>query len=154
MKPSLYVKKHLLAVCFLLSISAGAFATDGFTINEKLLESFKATFPNAEQVKWQEETDKYTVNFVEDKILTKIQYDKDGNFISSTRYYSERNLPINVLCKLRKRYPEKKIFGVTEMTTDNNVEYYIKMEDDANWLTVKSTVDGTMQIVEKYKKAS
>ena len=39
------------------------------------------------------------------------------------------------------------------MTTDAVVEYYIKLEDAENWITVKSNVDGNMQVVEKYKKA-
>ena len=40
------------------------------------------------------------------------------------------------------------------MTSDSNVEYYIKLEDAENWITVKSNVDGFMQVVERYKKAS
>jgi hypothetical protein len=39
------------------------------------------------------------------------------------------------------------------MTAENTVEYYIKLEDNENWITVKSNVDGNMQVVEKYRKA-
>lgn len=154
MTPSQSFRKPLFAILCLFVFSAGAFASDGFTISEKLLQSFKQTFPNAEQVKWMEQADKYTVNFKEDGILTKIDYDKDGNFLSSLRYYTERNLPVNIICKLQKKYADKKVFGVTEMTTDAAVEYYIKLEDANNWITVKSNVDGNLQVVEKYKKAS
>ena len=150
-RPS-FQKFFFASVCF-LALSAGAFANDGRTINEKLLETFKQTFPNAEQVKWMEQPDKYTVNFKEDGILTKIDYDMDGNFVSSLRYYSEKNLPVNVICKLQKKYADKKVFGVTEMTTDSAVEYYIKLEDATSWITVKSNVDGNLTVVEKYKKA-
>jgi len=136
-----------------MTLTAGAFATDGFTISEKILNSFKQTFPDAQQVKWLEQADRYTVNFKENGILTKIDYDKDGNFISSLRYYTEKNLPINILCRLQKKYADKKVFGVTEMTSESTVEYYIKLEDDQNWITVKSNADGNMQVVEKYRKA-
>jgi len=105
-------------------------------------------------VRWLESADRYTVNFKENGILTKIDYDKDGNFISSLRYYSEKNLPINILCRLQKKYADKKVFGVTEMTSEGGVEYYIKLEDDENWTTVKSNAEGSLQVVEKYKKAS
>jgi len=152
MTPRSIIQKGLFAVLFLLSLSAGVFANEGFIINEKLLQSFKQTFPDAQQVRWMEQADKYTVNFKENGILTKIDYDKDGNFISSLRYYSEKNLPINILCKLQKKYSDKKVFGVTEMTTDAMVDYYIKLEDETNWITVKSNADGNMQVVEKYKK--
>ena len=162
MTPSQHIKKYLLITGLLLSLSAGVFAATGtnpgnsnnITVSDKLLQTFKQTFPDAEQVKWLEQEDKYTVNFKEKGIITKIEYDKEGNFMSSLRYYTEKNLPVNILCRLQKKYADKKVFGVTEMATETAVEYYIKLEDDNNWITVKSTVDGNMQVVEKYKKAS
>jgi hypothetical protein len=154
MTPSQLIKKPFLILVCLLTVSAGVFAHEGIEINEKLLQTFKQTFPDAEQVKWLEATDKYTVNFTDNGILTKVDYDKDGNFIGSIRYYYERNLPVNIICRLQKKYANKKVFGVTEMTTESNVEYYIKLEDATTWMTVKSNVDGNMEVVEKYKKAA
>ena len=153
MTPRVFIPKPLLILVCVMTLTTGVFAADGFTISEKILNTFKQTFPDAQQVKWLEQTDRYTVNFKENGILTKIDYDKEGNFISSLRYYTEKNLPINILCRLQKKYADKKVFGVTEMTSDATVEYYIKLEDDQNWITVKSNADGNMQVVEKYRKA-
>ena len=153
MRPSPILKRNLLLLLCLLSFSAGIFAK-GVTISEKLLQTFKQTFPDAEQVKWLEMSDKYTVNFKDNGVITKVDYDKDGNFISSVRYYYEKNLPVNIICKLQKKYSDKKVFGVTEMTTESNVEYYIKLEDAKSWMTIKSNVDGNMEVIEKYKKAA
>lgn len=118
-----------------------------------MLTAFKQTFPDAQQVRWAEQEDKYIVNFRQGEILTKIEYDKEGEFVSSLRYYKEKNLPVSILCRLQKKYSDKKIFGVTEMTTEGSVEYYVKVEDAGNWYTIHSNSDGNMQIVEKYKKA-
>jgi hypothetical protein len=153
MTPSNFFKKTFFIIFCLFSLSAGVFAAENATISDKLLAAFHQTFPDAQQVKWAEQEDKYTVNFKQNDILTKIEYDKDGNFLSSLRYYTEKNLPINVLCRLQKKYSDKKVFGVTEMTTDSGVEYYIKLEDESSWITVHSTAEGNMQVVEKYKKA-
>jgi hypothetical protein len=149
----LFPKKLIIACCLLIS-TAGAFAATDLTISDKLLQAFHKTFPDAQQVKWAETEDKYLVNFKQGDILTKVEYDKDGNFLNSLRYYSEKNLPVNILCRLQKKYADKKVFGVTEVTSDNYVEYYIKLEDAQNWITVKSNADGNMQVVERYKKAS
>lgn len=154
MTPIRFIRNCLLITGCLITLSTGLRAADGFTINEKLLQTFKQTFPDAEQVKWVEQTDKYIVNFKQNAILTKIEYDKDGNFLSSIRYYTERNLPVSILCRLQKKFADKKVFGVTEMTTETSVEYYIKLEDETTWYTVKSNTDGNLQVVEKYKKAS
>jgi hypothetical protein len=152
MTPRIFLKKTILSALLIVSVCGAAFAGNGYIINEKLLQNFKQTFPDAQQVKWLEQADKYTVNFTENGILTKIDYDKEGNFMSSLRYYSEKNLPVNILVKLQKKYADKKVFGVTELTTDTVVDYYIKLEDDRNWITVRSNADGNMQVVEKYKK--
>lgn len=145
------MNKLLSVVVCVLFAHAGIAAGD---ISEKLLKLFSQTFPKAEQVKWVEQPDKYTVDFKDDGVPTKVEYDKDGNFVSSVRYYNGKQLPVNIICKLEKKYPTKTVFGVTEMTTETSVEYYIKLEDATTWMTVKSTVDGAMEVVEKYKKAA
>ena len=169
MTPNHFTTKTLLVAACLLTFSAGVFANRNFTtgdnpvattgttptttISDKLLQAFRQTFPDAVQVKWTEEPTRYTVSFKQNEILTKVEYDKDGNFVSSLRYYSEKNLPVTVLCQLQKKYPGKTVFGVTELATDASTEYYIKLVDDRNWTTVRSDADGNMQLVEKYKKA-
>jgi hypothetical protein len=166
MTPNHFITKTLLVATCLLTLSAGVFANRNFTtgntpgttpastISDKLLQAFKQTFPDAVQVKWTEEPTRYTVSFKQNDILTKVEYDKDGNFVNSLRYYSEKNLPVTVLCQLQKKYAGKTIFGVTELATEATTEYYIKLVDDHNWMTVKSDADGNMQLVEKYKKAA
>src|ERR1700759_301440 len=153
MTPHYSIRKTFFTALCLLAFSAGAFATKELGISDKLLQTFKQTFPDAQQVVWAEQGDKYTVNFRQDDILTKGDYDKDGNFLSSLRYYTEKNLPVTILCRLQKKYADKKIFGVTELATESSVEYYIKLEDEHNWITVRSNIDGNMAIVEKNKKA-
>lgn len=154
MTPIRFIRNCLLITGCLVTLSSSLRAADDFTISEKLLQTFKQTFPDAEQVKWVEQSDKYIVNFKQNTIMTKIEYDKDGNFLSSLRYYTEKNLPVSILCRLQKKFADKKVFGVTEMTTETSVEYYIKLEDETTWYTVKSNTDGNLQVVEKYKKAS
>ncbi len=89
---------------------------------------------------------------MEGDIRTRINYDKEGNFVSATRYYFEQNLPVNILCKLKKRYPGQKVFGVTEVETESSTEYYIKLEDATNFTTVKSDIASNFEETEKYKK--
>jgi hypothetical protein len=145
------MKKHTVLAC-LLTLCLGTIASA--SVNEKVLKTFKETFPAAEQVKWQEFTDNYIVNFVEQGIRDRITYDKDGNVISATRYYGQENLPVNILCKLKKKYPNAKVFGVTEVENDAGIEYYIKLEGNADWTTVKSDIVGNTEVVERYKKAA
>ena len=156
MTPHLPIKKSFILTVCLLAMTAGVFASASpdYSISDKLLKTFKQTFPDAQQVVWSEQGEKYTVNFKQNDILNKVEYDKDGNFVSSLRYYTEKNLPVTILCRLQKKYADKTVFGVTEVSTESTVEYFIKLEDATTWTTVRANIDGGMQVVEKYKKAS
>jgi hypothetical protein len=148
-----FIRRTLLVACCLLTVSAGVFAADDFTISEKMLQAFQQTFPDAKQVKWVEEPNGYQVSFRQSDILTKVEYDKDAHFVSSLRYYSEKNLPVTIICQLQKKYAGKNVWGVTELSTETSTEYYVKLVDDQNWYTIRSDADGNMQVVEKYRKS-
>jgi hypothetical protein len=153
MTPNHIFRRTLLVAACLLTLSAGVFAGENFTISDKLLETFKKTFPDAMQVKWVEQPNSYLVTFKQNDILTKVNYDKDGNFMSSLRYYSEKNLPVTVICRLQKDYAGKSVFGVTEVATENGVEYFIKLQDDNYWYTIHSDSSGNLEKIEKFRKA-
>jgi hypothetical protein len=146
--------KKIIALFYpvLLGLHSMGFGTKN--VNEKVLQIFKESFPSAKEVVWTESGDSYTVNFLEGSIRTRITYDKDGGFISSLRYYQENNLPYYLLANLKRKFPEKKIFGITEVATEDEIEYYVKMEDGKVWLTVKLDSEGHLSFVEKYRKAS
>jgi hypothetical protein len=151
--------KSIFVLLFSLILAGGAIAeqpgkADSQRINEKLLVSFKEHFPNAEQVAWVELPETYVVNFVDHGVRSHIVYDKDGGFISSTRYCQEQDLPHYDLNQLKKYYPGKSIFSVTEMKNDSGVEYYVKLEDDKSWMTVHIEIDGNFNVVERYRKPS
>lgn len=145
------MKKILLITLVLTGVTA--FAANTPDINEKVLKSFKETFLNATNVVWYEEGDEFQANFLQASIIVKANFDVDGNLLSTIRYYSEEHLPAKVLSRLRKTYPGKTIFGVTEINTDDEIAYYVKLVDDKFWYTVKSDSWGWLVLREKYRKA-
>jgi hypothetical protein len=149
--------KKLLAfgVCLVL-MTAQSFANvdpSVDNVNEKVLRAFQETFPVVENVKWKEYDAYYTVSFRQHAIQSEVRYDKDGNFLSSLRYYKEDMLPLSVLHQLKKKYANKSIFGVTELIVGSDVAYFIKLEDAKTWMTVKSDAQGNLSVYEKMKKA-
>ncbi len=143
------MKKILLftvAVCLTILLNAKP--------TTQLLKIFKESFPDAQNAKWHEDETGYLVSFTQMNIPTKVTYDKKGNYINSLRYYDEKALPLNVILTIKKRYPGKKIFGVTEFANMYGIAYYIKLQDEKNWYTVKATADGTLEMQQRYKKAT
>jgi hypothetical protein len=123
------------------------------TVNEKLIKAFQAAFPLAEKVDWVDNGDHYFVHFKDHEVLSEIEYDHDGNFIASERYYKDADLlPLHLAWELHKRFADKTIYGITETNTETETYYYVKLEDGKQWMTIKGSSDGIVQVVEKFNK--
>ncbi len=120
--------------------------------DNSLVTSFKETFPFAENVKWLEDTVGPVVNFSYNGIKARVNYDKDNNYINSLRYYDESNLPLNILMAIHKRFKDKTIYLVTELSDMNGIQYYVKLEDNRNWYTIKATPYAQIEVIERFKK--
>ncbi|MBC7902388.1 MAG: hypothetical protein H7Y27_03170 [Gemmatimonadaceae bacterium] len=146
--------KKLFTLAFAALLTGSLFAnTPDAIVNEKVLKVFLSTFSGAEDVNWTEEENIYSVKFTHQGVRSTVKYDEDGNFLSSLRYYDPSQLPVDVLCKLKKKFPEKTAFGVTEYTIGDEVNFYVKMEDAKNWITVKVDNYRAYVVTEKFKKA-
>jgi len=141
--------KKLFAILITLLVFISAAFAD---VNEKLQYSFNKAFPFAENVKWSKDDLGYFVSFTQSGILSKVAYDPQGDFVCAMRYYEEEKLPVSILLTVRKRFEDKKIFGITEVSTPDNVTYHIKLEDEKNWYGVRVTASEGVTIEERFKK--
>jgi hypothetical protein len=144
--------KKIMMIASLL-LGAVTFAGTPTEVNEKVLTAFRQTFTMAKDVVWYEYGDSYTVNFKQADIKTRVHYDKNGNIMESYRYYMEEQLPPHIVSKIRKKFPEKKIFGVTERSSENDVAFYIMLEGEKDWTKVKSDINGYLEVEQKFIKA-
>ncbi|MBC7948371.1 MAG: hypothetical protein H7Y42_10860 [Chitinophagaceae bacterium] len=146
------MKKLLLSVSLLVSIVAGATHIPS-EVNEKVLKAFKETFDKAQEVTWHEYENYYQANFKIDEIQVRAQYDQEGGLIKTMRYYGEKQLLPNIVSRLKKKYGTREIFGITEVTSPNEVSFLVTLKDEKNWYVVKSDVYGNLEQTEKFKRA-
>ena len=145
------MKKLIILTCLFATLSVAAASPPEVT--EKVLKAFNEIFMNATDVVWHETQNYYEASFKQSEIISRAIYDADGNLLRTTRYYSEENLPINILTKIRKRYAGKSVFGVTELTTADEVSYHITLQDETTWYIIKADNLGNLELSKKYKKA-
>jgi len=142
------MKKVTALMAILMTLSIVSFAEP----NEKVLKAFGTAFPHIATVEWGGTSEQPTAYFKVNNIQTRVSFDKDGNFIRSMRYYTEKELPTNIVFAIQKKYADKKVTGVTETSdAEGNTAYYIKMQDDKYWWTLKTTNGVSFDIYEKYK---
>jgi hypothetical protein len=145
------MKKLIILTCLFAALSATA--SNPPEVNEKVLKAFGETFMKATDVVWHEVQNLYEASFKQSEIISRAIYDQDGNLLRTTRYYSQENLPINILTKLQKRYAGKSVYGVTELSSEDQVSYHITMQDEKNWYIIKADNWGGLELEKKYRKA-
>ena len=53
---------------------------------------------------------------------------------------------------MNEKYPGKKIFGITEVSTSDMITYHIVLEDNKYWLNVQSDATGNISLEKKLIK--
>ena len=144
--------KKILFAAFLVISGFGTMAA-ARSINEKLVQIFRQTYPDAVDVSWLEYPETYAVSFKEGDERSIIIFSKDGTFLRATRYYDEKYLPYYLVAAIHGKYPAKKIYGVIEVSTPENIDYFIKLEDAKTWMTIQVSSDGSIKAIENFKKA-
>ncbi len=144
------MKKILLSAAIVFSFSFSAMADDP---GQKVLDAFNKTFPDVKDVAWTESEQSYEVKFKQNEILSKVTYDKNGNILKTLRYYYEQNLPLLVLSKVKNKFNDKKIYGVTEESSDEGTFYHIILEDEKHWINITADSYGGIKVDKKFNKA-
>jgi hypothetical protein len=151
------VMKKLFIAGIALLLAAASFADTITNVDDKLLRAFSNNFPRAEQISWQEFSNTYVVSFVEKGIRSRITYEKNGSIANIIRYYEAVHLPVQLRLAVTRDFPGKSVLGVVEVSATVgeylNTVYFIKMETDSAYLTIKMDGDGNSEITEKLRKA-
>jgi hypothetical protein len=133
------------AACLLIVTSVAA------APGSKLVQTFNETFPNAKNVKWSDDKAGYFVSFYLNENLEKILYNKDGEFVSSWKYSDGKELPVNIVMTLNKKYNQGKIIGVTELDTQENTNYEVKLTKGTKLYSVTLSADGAVLKEDSFK---
>jgi len=151
------MKKIILSAAVIMLVVTGFSTTPPDVnpdVNIKVLDAFNKTFGNIKNLEWFENESSYEAHFNSDGVIRVIVwYDKDGDLLRMHRYYNEDKLPPFLLTGIRKKMPTEKIYGVTEITGREGVEYYITIESEKHWIKIKADARGQFEVYEKFKKA-
>ncbi|MBV9960902.1 MAG: hypothetical protein JO072_01530 [Parafilimonas sp.] len=140
------MKKVIVYAAACVLFVSSVYATPG----SKILQRFKETFPNAQNVKWIDDKAGYFVSFTQNGNFNKVFYNPAGNFVYSLKYLNADGLPLNITMQLNKQYGETKVLGVTEVTTQNNMFYDVKMSKENKLYSVNILADGSITKEEVY----
>jgi hypothetical protein len=144
------MKKIFFNLVLICAVSV-AFATP--PINEQVMKQFKAAFPAVEDARWFESESHYDVYFEKEETKYHIRYDRNGKIVSTRNYYPGTKLCPFIKSKVTEKFGGKSIFGVTEITTSNEMFYVVVLEDEDTWTNVQADAMGQLTVLSKLKKA-
>jgi hypothetical protein len=129
-------------------------ATVNFSdVNLKALRNFNQKFKNVTSEKWYEMPDGYRATFASDGIRNRLDYDKNGNWLHTIRYYDEKKLPVEVRRLVVTSYLDYNIRSVEEIEAPRTPLFYvIHLEGQAQWINIK-VADNEIYEIEKIKKS-
>lgn len=120
-------------------------------INSRAIKDFKKSFKLPADEKWYKIETGFIVKFIQDGIQHRVDYDKKGHWIATTRYYSEKQLPKDVRSQVKSVYYDYTITCVQEFTFTGHHVYLVNMEDEKTILIIRIS-DGEMDVFKEYKK--
>lgn len=123
-------------------------------VTEKIRKQFAAVFPTVAEAKWFEGDHYYDVYFDQDNKKYVIRYDLNGRIQRLRCSYTGEKLCAFLKAKVNEKYPGKSIYGVTEITNDNEMFCILNLEDAKNWITVRISATGQITEMEKFTKAN
>ena len=144
------MKKAILyfATCILIVSSVAAMP------DSKILKRFTETFPNAQNVKWMDDKAGYFVSFTQNGDFNKVFYNTAGSFVYSLKYCNGDDIANQYCMTLNKEFGESKILGVTEVTTQNNMVYNIKLSKENKLYNLNLLADGSITKQEVFDNAA
>ena len=138
-----------------LLFSASIFAADSAetSVSSKANSAFRKDFSSAQNVSWQKKNDVYFVSFDVNNNSREAAYNEQGELVGASRLITSAELPLAVSLAVAKKYEGYIVAKIaTEITYENETNYYINVGNESQLLRLKCSVNGDITVDSKTKK--
>jgi hypothetical protein len=128
-----------------------AHANANVTVNEKVLESFKKTFVNAQSVKWTETGEYFKASFILGDHRAEAYFNEEGVMEGCVRGLFYVQLPLIVMTSIDRKYPDAPIIDVREIINADGTTYRVTLETNGKKVRIKANSYGSIIETERLK---
>lgn len=144
--------KKILFVLSLLAVMGVSNAYPSEKVSPKVLASFKSEFSSATDVEWETGSNYFRAAFSLNEQKVFAYYSVEGELISTARYISTIQLPINLFSNLKNEYSKYWVSDLFEVSNSEGLHYYVTLETADTKLTMRSSNGGSWTNYSKTKK--
>jgi len=146
------MKKTFVTLLVSLTISiTSVFGTGKTAVDPKILSAFQKEFSFAKNVKWEEEGNLTRVNFSLNDQGIVAWYNSNGELITTARNILYHQLPISVMRSLDKEYAGAGIFGIVEISRNEETWYQVQADSKGKKFLLKAMPSGNITVLKKIK---
>jgi len=120
-------------------------------INMKAVRNFIREYKNVAEAEWHKSGNGFVVYFTMNGFMTKVYYDKKGNYECRIRIYAEAQLPREVRHLVKSNYYDFSIYQVREFNKEDHTVYIITIEDKTCRKKIK-VENGEMEVMYELPK--
>ena len=137
--------KNLLIGAALL-ISASVFAQD---VPSAVKTAFKAKFPTAKEVEWNEGDDGFEADFYMGNDNKLVKFNESGTWLETQTNIEEGKFPATVTKAVKAKYPTAEVESVQMVETAKSTIYNVNASNDKASYTIKLDKDGKILSLEE-----
>jgi len=146
------MKKTFVTLFTLITIGITvSLAAPGSNVDPKILSAFQKEFSFAKNVKWEEEGNLTRVNFSLNDQGIVAWYNSNGELITTARNILYHQLPISVMRSLDKEYAGAGIFGIVEISRNEETWYQVQADKKGKKYLLKASPSGNITVLKKIK---
>lgn len=155
-KPKKYNMKKLTttvaAIAMLFSATLFAADKEGVKVNESVKASFQKGFLNATQVSWKQKGDVFFASFMFNDHNAEAAFNEKGDLIAMSYSIATIQMPLAISVAITNKYPGFAVGTMaTEITYENQTNYYVNIADGKKMLRLKCAVNGDITVDSKKK---
>ena len=127
----------------------------GKTLNHisiRAIRDFHSMFGDTFDEDWYKVGNGYIAKFTENNMKVRVDFDRNGNWLSTVKIMTEKQMPRQVRNKVKSIYFDYTITLVMEIENKEDKIYVVNLEGETTWKKVKVS-DGEMIELEDYNKA-
>jgi len=147
------MKKTMLALLMLITISVSNVFAGEENVSPNVLKSFKTEFTSAREVNWTVTENYYKAEFVWDGIYVTAFYSTEGEMLGLTRYISTTQLPMNLMNSVKKNFSDYWVSDLFELSNAGGSSYFITLQNADYVIVLKSANGENWSVYDKTKKA-
>lgn len=147
------MKRRFLILSAALTIVVGsAFAGNVTDVTQKVKDSFRKSFANAQILEWNETGEFLKATFLTNGVRAEAYFTAEGELAGSIRSVFPDQLPLAVISSVNSKYEEPVMLEVFEISNIEGTKYRITLESSDSKIRVMSDASGNIVSTEKLKK--